>query len=93
MESISSAVKEADCVLLSVKPQNYPEVISELKNIEGFERKLYISIGAGITMKSVSEELCGANVVRVFKEIINFSSLDKLLFSPKIELNVSLKTK
>lgn len=69
MKSISSAVKEADCVLLSVKPQNYPEVISELKNIEGFERKLYISIGAGITMKSVSEELCGANVVRVLPNL------------------------
>lgn len=69
MESIPDAVKNSDCVLLSVKPQNYSEVISELKNIEGFEKKLYISIGAGITAKSVSEELCGAKVIRVLPNL------------------------
>ena len=30
-DSIVSAVEKADCVLLSVKPQNYSEVLSEIK--------------------------------------------------------------
>ena len=51
---IASVIENADCVLLSVKPQNYNEILTEIKKVNGFEKKLYISIGAGITSKSVS---------------------------------------
>ena len=56
-DSIGKAVAQADCVLLSVKPQNYSDVLSEISNVDGCESKLYISIGAGITSESVSETL------------------------------------
>ena len=68
-DSINSAVAEADCVLLSVKPQNYPEVLEELRKIEGYNTKLYISIAAGITSESVSETLGGAVVIRALPNI------------------------
>lgn len=67
--SIDKAIGEADCVLLSVKPQNYPEVLEEIRAVNGFEHKLYISIAAGITAKSVSDSLGGAVVIRVLPNL------------------------
>ena len=66
---IYSAVKSADCVLLSVKPQNYSEVLDEIKTVVGFDKKLYISIAAGITSDSVSNTLSGATVIRVLPNL------------------------
>ena len=43
---ISDAVASADCILLSVKPQNFPEMIEEIRRVEGFDQRLYISIAA-----------------------------------------------
>lgn len=68
-KSIEDAVASADTVLLSVKPQNYPEVLEIIKNTGGYEKKLYISIAAGITSQSVSQELGGATVVRVLPNL------------------------
>lgn len=68
-EDIISTVESADCILLSVKPQNYAEILSEIKKADNFNQKLYISIGAGITSQSVSETLDGANVIRVLPNL------------------------
>ena len=68
-ESIADAISEANIVLLSVKPQNYPEVLDEIAQCDDAENKLYISIGAGITAESVSSVLGGAHVVRVLPNV------------------------
>ena len=39
--SIPDAIKDADCVLLSVKPQNYPEVLNEIAAVPFCSEKLY----------------------------------------------------
>ena len=66
---IKEAVENADCVLLSVKPQNYSEVIEQIKLADGYSQKLYISIAAGITSQSVSDSLGGATVIRVLPNL------------------------
>lgn len=68
-ESIAAAVQDADCILLSVKPQNYDEVLAEISSVANSQEKLYISIGAGISSQSVSERLSGAKVVRVLPNL------------------------
>ena len=68
-DSIQNAVSAADVVLLSVKPQNYPQAIEEIKLADNFDKKLYISIAAGITSDSVSSELGGACVIRVLPNL------------------------
>ena len=68
-ESIEDAAKHADCVLLSVKPQNYDAVLSEIACVPNHREKLYISIGAGITSQSVSERLGNACVIRVLPNV------------------------
>ncbi len=68
-DSIMDAVLSADYVLLSVKPQNYSDVLDEISNISGCEEKIYISIGAGITSDSVSKALGNACVIRVLPNV------------------------
>lgn len=59
----------ADCVLLAVKPQNYPELLEKLALHSEHASKLYITIAAGITVKTVSEALSNACVIRVLPNI------------------------
>ena len=62
--SIAELYKSCDAVVLSVKPQNFPEVLAELAAAKDQRRVLFISIGAGITTKTVSDALGGVPVVR-----------------------------
>lgn len=68
-DGIFSAVNNADYILLSVKPQNFPEVLEEVKKVHNHENKIYITIAAGITSQSVSETLGGALVIRVLPNL------------------------
>ncbi len=58
------AVDEADCVFLCVKPQNFPEVLSEINQVANLNRKLFVSVAAGITINTIAEALHGVSVVR-----------------------------
>ena len=59
------AASLADCLVLSVKPQNFAEILPELASVEGIQSKLIITIAAGITSETVKTALHGAPVVRV----------------------------
>ena len=61
----AEAAAQADCVVLSVKPQNFSEILPELAGVEGIQSKLIITIAAGITSETVRTALRGAPVVRV----------------------------
>ena len=61
----ADAAREADCVVLSVKPQNFPEILPELAEVESIQDKLIITIAAGISSDTVKAALRGAPVVRV----------------------------
>lgn len=64
VSSVAELYSLCDCIVLSVKPQNFPEVLNEISSAKDDKRVLYISIGAGISTKSVSDALGGAPVVR-----------------------------
>ncbi len=68
-ENSISAVEGADCVLLSVKPQNFPELLTELNSCQNFADKLYITIAAGISVNTVSKALGNARTVRVLPNL------------------------
>ena len=61
----AEAASLADCVVLSVKPQNFSEVLPQLAAVEGIQDKLIITIAAGIASETVKTALHGAPVVRV----------------------------
>lgn len=55
-ESISDLAKESDIILLAVKPQNYEEVLTELKNLVD-SQKVMVSIAAGISINYITNLL------------------------------------
>lgn len=64
-ETVAKAAAMADCVVLSVKPQNFSEILPELAEVADIQKKLIITIAAGISSSTVKEALHGAPVVRV----------------------------
>lgn len=66
--SIEDAILNADYVLLSVKPQNFSEIIADIKSSPVHTEKLYITIAAGVSSEYVSNEL-SAKVVRVLPNL------------------------
>lgn len=62
--SVSEALEMSDYVFMAVKPQDYYTLMSEIKACSGYQNKIYISIGAGITVKAVSDYLNCDKVVR-----------------------------
>jgi pyrroline-5-carboxylate reductase len=67
--TISEAIAGADYVLLSVKPQNFNEVLDEIVSVPTHKEKTYITIAAGITVSSISNKLGTDSVVRVLPNI------------------------
>jgi len=64
LTSVCDAMDKCDYIVLSVKPQNFPEVLSELKKGKNIGEKLFISIGAGISTSYISDALGNVPVVR-----------------------------
>ncbi len=64
-DSLKEAVLGADCIILCVKPQSFPEILPELSKFEGIDKKLFVSIAAGIATGKISVATNDAPVVRV----------------------------
>lgn len=65
LASGGEVVKNSDIIVLAVKPQNYAEVLDELKAYAD-ESKTFVSIAAGISIGYVQSELgCECPVMRV----------------------------
>lgn len=62
-DSIVNAVNDANYIVLSVKPQNVKEVVSEIKGAN-YKNKVFISICAGTPISLIEDILPGAKVVR-----------------------------
>jgi pyrroline-5-carboxylate reductase len=68
--TVFSTIKElydnSDCVVLSVKPQNFPEILKEIDEAQKANQKhtLYITIAAGISTESICQTLGNVPIVR-----------------------------
>ena len=86
-KSVADAVASADCILLSVKPQNFAEILQMIREAKDYQNKLYISIAAGIDSRSISEALNGAKVVRVLPNLPMTIGMGVSLICENIEIN------
>lgn len=63
-QSESELAAESDIVFLAVKPQNFPEVLAKIRPVAD-AGKVFVSIAAGVTSKSILEGLgCACPVIR-----------------------------
>ena len=57
-DSVAEALEYADYVFLSVKPQNFADLLSEIaKSVPDYDSKVYISIAAGISTDYIENAL------------------------------------
>ena len=63
--SLENAVSVSDCVFLCVKPQNFAEILPLISGVTDAQKKLFVTIAAGISIKKISDSTHGAPVVRV----------------------------
>ncbi len=63
--SVKEAVEMAKYIMLCVKPQNFPDILPQLSDCENVSSKVFVTMAAGISTKTVSDAACGAAVVRV----------------------------
>lgn len=63
--TLKEAVEAADYIFLCVKPQNFPEILPFLSSCESVSKKVFVTMAAGISMKTVSDAALGAAVIRV----------------------------
>ena len=87
--SIEEAVSSCNYVLISVKPQNYPEVLSQISAVPFSSDRTYITIAAGITVDTVSKALNTVNVVRVLPNLPMFimKGVSAVCYNAKVREN------
>ena len=66
------AVKDADIIILAVKPQNFPETLKGIRPVAN-KSKLFISIAAGVTTDSIEKLL--SKTPRVLRVMPNVAAM------------------
>ena len=67
--NLSELVNNSDYIILCVKPKNIFELISDIKKIPGYDKKVYISIAAGVKIRSLKEALGDVKIIRVMPNL------------------------
>jgi pyrroline-5-carboxylate reductase len=67
VDNTADLIKQVDVVILAVKPQDFDELLKEIKDY--VKDKLIISIAAGISTKYIGKQLGGARVIRAMPNL------------------------
>ena len=65
VDSEAAVAQASDLIVLAIKPQGFPTLLETLSKVDGIDKKLIVTIAAGITVDRISTALHGASVVRV----------------------------
>jgi pyrroline-5-carboxylate reductase len=68
VSNTADLLNEVDTLILAVKPQDFPSLLKEIKR-PGIEKKLVITIAAGISTGKVEKLLGGVRVIRVMPNL------------------------
>ncbi|MBO5743375.1 MAG: pyrroline-5-carboxylate reductase [Clostridia bacterium] len=66
---LETLTQKSDCIVLAVKPSSMEDVLNEIKEINGFNKKLFISIAAGFTLWSIERIMGDVRAIRVMPNI------------------------
>lgn len=67
--NLSTLVVSSDYIILCVKPNGLISLLNEIKNIQGYQNKVYVSIAAGIKISSIKAVLGDVKVIRVMPNV------------------------
>ena len=67
--SLKELVKSSDVIIFAIKPNVFAAVLNEIKTVENYDKKVYISIAAGITTDYIKSVLGNVKVTRVMPNL------------------------
>ncbi len=67
--TLEDVVKKSDYIILCIKPDGFQNLLSEIKSVDGYENKVYISIAAGITISFIKSILGDVKVIRTMPNL------------------------
>ncbi len=67
--SLKELIQKSDYIILCVKPNLFQTVLGEIKTIDGYKDKVYVSIAAGITIEYIKGVLGDVKVIRTMPNI------------------------
>lgn len=66
---LKDLVGKSDYIILCIKPAGFENLLSEIKSVEGYDSKIYISIAAGITIGYIKSILGNVKVIRTMPNL------------------------
>lgn len=80
--NLEELIKKSDYIILCIKPIGFEALLNEIKNIKGFESKVYISIAAGITIDYIKSILGDVKVIRTMPNLPLFAGGGMTVIAP-----------
>ena len=67
--TLQNLVNNSDYIILCIKPSGFDSLLNEIKSIDGYETKVYISIAAGITIDRIKNVLGPVKIIRTMPNL------------------------
>ncbi len=67
--NLENLVKKSDYIILCVKPDGFEKLLNDIKSVDGYESKVYISIAAGITIDYIKGILGNVKTIRTMPNL------------------------
>ncbi len=67
--NLQELVQKSDYIILCVKPNGFEALLEQIKNIPGYDTRVYVSIAAGITIDYIRSILGDVRVIRTMPNL------------------------
>ncbi len=66
---LKTLINESDYIILCIKPAGFENLLKEIKSVDGYDTKIYVSIAAGITIDYIKSILGQVKVIRTMPNL------------------------
>ena len=67
--TLQDLIADSDYIILCIKPNGFKSLLENIKTIDGYESKVYVSIAAGITTDTIKDILGDVKIVRTMPNL------------------------
>lgn len=67
--NLTNLLNNSDYIILCIKPKGFKELLNDIKQIQGYGDKVYVSVAAGIKISSIKQILGSVKTVRVMPNL------------------------
>lgn len=67
--NLQDLVINSDYIILCIKPNGFNSLLENIKTVEGYKNKVYVSIAAGVTIDTIKDSLGDVKIVRTMPNL------------------------